>query len=73
MLHCGSQEDFSEEEEGSGLFGGYGCAGRASLQAGLLCKLAAERCGALAWDDALKSCAAFVDKHEDIRFQLHIL
>lgn len=44
VLRCGSQEDFSEEEEeGSGLFGGSGRAGRASLQAGLLCKLAAER------------------------------
>lgn len=56
-----------------GCWGGCGHAGTASLRAGLLCKLAAERCVALAWDDALKSCAAFVDKHEDIRFQLHIL
>lgn len=29
----------------------------------LLCKCAVPSCVALAWDDAVKSCAAFVDKH----------
>lgn len=34
----------------------------------LLCKFAVYSWIALAWDDAVKSCAAFVDKHEDIAF-----